>query len=130
MEGVKSRWVQHFYFARRSTVLAVTQRHAVFQLHNELCDVALSLPHAVKCGRFCFWRCRSVFLFVYEISREPQNGFAPNSHERRVWSLARMSLKVKVKGQRSRSPGTEMAFFGIFGGLRAVYVCSGYLLHC
>ena len=38
-----------------------------------------------------------VFLFVYEISREPLNGFAPNSHGRRVWSLARRSLKVKVK---------------------------------
>jgi len=38
-------------------------------------------------------------FFVYEISPEPLNGFAPNSHGRRVWSLARMSLKVKVKGQ-------------------------------
>jgi len=43
---------------------------------------------------------RSVcFLFVYEISLEPLNGFAPNSHGRRVWSVARTSLKVKVKGQ-------------------------------
>jgi len=37
-------------------------------------------------------------LFVYEIYREPLNGFAPNLHGRRVWSLARTSLKVKVKG--------------------------------
>ena len=52
-------------------------------------------------GRFCFWCCQFLFfLFVYEISREPLNGFALNSHERRVWSLARTSLKVKVKGQR------------------------------
>jgi len=62
------------------------------------------------------------FLFVYEISREPLNGFAPNSHGRRVWSLAQTSLKVKVKGQWSRSPGTITAFFGPFGSLRAVYV--------
>jgi len=36
------------------------------------------------------------------MSREPLNGFAPNSHGTRVWSLARTSLnlKVKVKGQR------------------------------
>jgi len=36
------------------------------------------------------------FLFVYEISREPVNGFGPNSHRRpwRVWSLARMSLNL------------------------------------
>jgi len=41
--------------------------------------------------------CR--FLFVYDISREPLNGFAPNSQGTRVWSLARTSLKVNVKGQ-------------------------------
>ena len=28
------------------------------------------------------------FLFVYEISGEPLNGFAPNSQGRRVWSHA------------------------------------------
>jgi len=47
------------------------------------------------------------FLFVYKISCEPLNGFAPNSHGRRVWFLARTSLNVKE---------------GNFGGLRAVYV--------
>ena len=41
----------------------------------------------------------SLMVFVYEISRELLNGFAPNSHRRRVWSLARTSLKVKVIGQ-------------------------------
>jgi len=61
-----------------------------------------------------------IVLFVYEMYREPLNEFAPNSHAKRVWSLARTSLKVK--GQRSRSPGTKTAFFGHFGGLRAVYV--------
>jgi len=36
------------------------------------------LPHAVNCGRFCFWRRQSAvsFWFVYEISLEPLNGFA------------------------------------------------------
>ena len=48
-----------------------------------------------------------VFLFVYEISRELLNGFSPNSQGRRGWSLARKDLKVKFKGQRSRSPGTK-----------------------
>ena len=47
-------------------------------------------------------------LFVYEISREPLDGFAPNSHGRRVWSLARESLKVKVKGQGHQ--GQKTAF--------------------
>ena len=39
------------------------------------------------------------FLFVYEISREPLNGFARNSQRKRVWSLDRASLKVKIKGK-------------------------------
>ena len=50
------------------------------------------------------------FLFLYEISREPLNGFAPNPQGRRVWSLAQTSLKIKVKDKRSRSPGTKTAF--------------------
>ena len=62
------------------------------------------------------------FLFVYEISREPLNGFAPYSHGRRVWPLARTSLKVRVEVHRSRSPGTQNGIFGPSGGLRAVYV--------
>jgi len=37
------------------------------------------------------------------------NGFAPNSQGRRVWSFARTSLNVRVKGQRSKSPGTKYA---------------------
>ena len=49
----------------------------------------------LNCGRFCFSVC--VFVCVCEISREPLNGFAPNSHGRGVWSLVRTSLKVKVK---------------------------------
>jgi len=52
-------------------------------------------------------------LFVYEISREPLNRFAPNSHGRRVWSLARTILKVKVKGQGDQ--GQKRAFFRPFG---------------
>ena len=39
------------------------------------------------------------FLFLYEIFRKRLNGFAPNSHGRRIWSLARTSLNVRVKGQ-------------------------------
>jgi len=59
----------------------------------------MSVPHAVNCRRFCFGVVSLCFLFVYEISPESLNGFAPNSQERRVWSLARTSLKVKVKIQ-------------------------------
>jgi len=42
------------------------------------------------------------FWFVTHISRERLNGFAPNSQGRRVWSLARKNLNVKVKGQGHR----------------------------
>jgi len=37
------------------------------------------------------------FLFVYEISREPPNGFATNSQRRRVWSLARTLMLDLIK---------------------------------
>jgi len=84
------------------------------------------LPHAVNGSEvrkvLCLAPSICVFLFVYEISREPLNGFAPNSHGKRVGSLARTSLKFKVKGQRFRSRGTKTAFFGPFSGLCAVYV--------
>jgi len=72
--------------------------------------VCLFLPHAVNCVRFCFWHCLYDFLSAYEISREPLNIFAPNSRRKRVWSLVRTSLNVKVKGQRSRSPGTNFPY--------------------
>jgi len=61
------------------------------------------ITHAVNCGRFCFWRRQSAyFWFMYEISRKPLNGLAPNSHGKCVWSHARTNLKVKVKGQGHR----------------------------
>ena len=58
-----------------------------------------------------------VFVFVYVISQELLNGFEPNSHGRRVWSLARTNLKVKVTRDKN-------GIFGPFGSLRAVYVWS------
>jgi len=56
----------------------------------------------------------ALWLFVYEISREVVNRFAPNSHGRRVWYRAPTSLNVKVKGQSSRSQGTKHSIFGPF----------------
>jgi len=53
-----------------------------------------------------------LFSFVCEISRELLNGFAPNSQERRVWSLSWTSLNASVNGQRSRSPWTKTGFSG------------------
>jgi len=73
-------------------------------LSTKLCTFSRShndtyLPHAVNCGRFCFWRRQFVvFCFVYKISWEPLNRFVPNSHGRCVWCLARTRLKIKVRG--------------------------------
>ena len=75
-------------------------RH-VFTAHTELRKVL-------------FFGAACDFLFVYEISREPLNGFTPSSHGRRACSLARRSLNVKVKCQRSRSPGTKKRHFSDF----------------
>jgi len=59
-------------------------------------------------------------LFVNQMSQGSLNGFAPNSHRRRIWSLSGTSLNVKVKGQGHQ--GQKTAFFVPFGGLHAVYV--------
>jgi len=67
------------------------------------------LPHAVNCVRFCFWRCLWPFLFVYE----------PGTAERICAKFTRKTCLVprsdefeglKIKGQRSRSPGTRTTF--------------------
>ena len=50
------------------------------------------------------------FSFVYEISRAPLNGFAPNAHERRVWSLDQRS-KVKVTMDKKRHFSALMAAY-------------------
>jgi len=44
----------------------------------------------------------ALVLYVYEISREPLNGFGPNSHGTHVWFLARTSLKVKDQGHQGQ----------------------------
>ena len=41
--------------------------------------------------------------------QEPTNGFAPNSHGRRVWSFALISLNVNVKGQGQQRQKTRCA---------------------
>jgi len=62
--------------------------------------LAVFLPHGSKVlflalsVTFLF-----VFLYVNQMSSELLNRFVPNSDRRCVWSLAGMSLNVKVKGQ-------------------------------
>jgi len=64
------------------------------------------------------------FLFVYETSREPLNGFALNSRGRRVWSLNQTNLKVMVKGKKVKVTRHKNGIFGPFSGLRAIYIWS------
>ena len=53
----------------------------------------------------CVLALSVTFLFLYEISREPLNGFSPNSQERRVWSLGWIGMlrsKVKITTDKNR----------------------------
>jgi len=82
----------------------------------KFCFVRVLLANALITARselrkVLFWRRQSVvFLVVYEISRGPLIGFAPNSHGKRVLLPRSESLKVKIIGQRSKSPGTKIVF--------------------
>jgi len=55
----------------------------------------LYLPHPAgsELRKVLFLAMSVTFLFAYEIPQEPLNGSASNSQGRRVWSLARRSLK-------------------------------------
>jgi len=72
--------------------------YRIFIARSELRKVLFLAPSL--CGFFvCTWNISGT-----------ANWFAPNSHKRRVWSLARRSLKVKGKGQRPRSPAKKRHF--------------------
>jgi len=112
----------------RQNPVAVSLSLLMWFYADRVCGVVavLILLDAMNCVRFCFLALSVTLLFMYEISWEPLNRFAPNSHGRHVWSLARTSLNVKVKGQghqtqRSRLPETKKwHFFGPFSRLHAV----------
>ena len=74
---------------------------------NFVCFTMFLSPHAVNCGRFCFWCHQSAVLFVYEISPELLNGFAPNSHGRHL-----VPHSDEFEGQGHQ--GQKTAFFGPF----------------
>ena len=92
---------------------------------------------AVSCGRFCFWRRQSGFFVCV------WTWFAPDSHERRVWSLARTSLKVKDQGhqeqQRHFSAISAACVRFMFGKISLasslscvlfVYLCRAHVYSC
>jgi len=75
------------------------------------CLYRQTFPPYMYVPLFCFWRRQSVvFLFLYEISPEPLNRFAPNSHRRRVWSVAWTNLKLKGQGHQGQKNGIFQPF--------------------
>ena len=91
--------------------------HVNLQIMNScyrLCHCFITARSELRKVQFFGCLHSVVFLFVYEISRELLNGFVPNSHRRRVWSLARTSLMVNVKGKVTRD---KKGIFRPFGGL-------------
>jgi len=82
----------------------------------------LYLPHDSTTGGSAFWHRQSlVFVCLWNISGTAER-ICDKFIRKTCWSVARTNLKVKVKDQRSRSPGTKTAFSGPCGGLRAVCV--------
>jgi len=74
--------------------------------------LARSVALLAACMQFIFGKtslvsCCFLFAIVYKISREPLNGYVPNSQGKRVWFLAQTSLKVKVKGQGHQGEKTH-----------------------
>ena len=98
--------------------------YALLYIVSRKKDATVFLPDASKVLFFA--------LSVPQISRESLNGFALNSQEIRVWSLARTTLNVKVKGQRSRLPETKMGFSTDLcepacGSCLVKHICSSFL---
>ena len=57
------------------------------------------VPFLLHASKVLFLAVSVTFcLFVYEISLQWVNGFASDSQGRRVWTLTRTGLNVKVKG--------------------------------
>ena len=93
-------------------ILIYSAHHTCFMhtLHYLKCPNCTVFTTCSELRKVLFLALSVTFcLFVNQISHEPLNGFVPNSQGRCVWSLARTSLNVKVKGQRSRSPWTKSA---------------------
>ena len=83
-------------------ILIYSAHHTCFMhtLHYLKCPNCTVFTTCSELRKVLFLALSVTFcLFVNQISHEPLNGFVPNSQGRCVWSLARMSLNVKVKGQ-------------------------------
>ena len=78
-------------------------------------------------GTISLW---GFFWFVCEISREPLNGFAPNSHGRHVWSLAWTSFKVTGEGhQGQKRPACGLCLVKHLQPLLTLFVCCANMCY-
>jgi len=93
-------------FVSKLTVFSMQWKYS---FHCSMNSSIVMISARSELRKVLFLALSVTFLFVYEIYQEPLNGFAPNS-QGSVWSLARTSLNVKVKGQRSRSSGPKTGF--------------------
>jgi len=105
-ERICAKFTQNTFLVPRSDEFKGQSQRSKVKVTRDKIDVFQ------LCVRFMFGKTSLAcsFLFVYETSREPLNGFGPNSHGRRVWSLAGTSLKVTVRRKRSKSPRQKQYF--------------------
>jgi len=104
-----SSWQSLEWFSRQSAcseqTTTTTNQHSLTWLlliHTSHCMQVTFCFFSTVCYSFLFF-----ILFVTQISREPLNGFVPNSHGGRVWSLAQTSMNVKVTGQSQHGQKTH-----------------------
>ena len=80
-----------------------TKVHCIQIFHS----IILIITTRSELRKILFWRWCWLFLFVHEVSREPLNGFTPNSQGRHVWSLASLGRvwmsRAKVKVTRDKN---------------------------
>jgi len=81
------------------TYMSSSELSVSFRFRFNILCVFFYLPHAVNCWRFCFQRRQSVFFVcVWNISGTAEQ-ICTKFTRKTFWSLARTSLKVKVKCQ-------------------------------
>jgi len=106
-------------------VLTLTLRHH----HYQPLRLSCSLPHAVNVSelrKILFLAPSVCVVCIWNTSGELLNRFAPNSHGRCVWSLARMSLKVKGQGHQ----GQKLAFLAyVWSNIFSLWLVS-FLIIC
>ena len=101
-------------------------RYVALVVKRSPCLLVCYVTHSSSVS-LCITACselrKVLFLFVYEISRQLLNGFAPNSQGRRVWSVAWTSLNVKVNDHGHQ--GQKTGFSADISGL-AELICDKF----